>query len=71
VANEAPAIGSLARLGEIKVLLTRSAGEWQIEVPESGVSPVKVVPGDRVRLRASDGAEVELAVVAECRPGQG
>lgn len=68
--SDAPAIDSLARLGDIEVLLTRAAGEWQIEVPQAGVAAVKVVPGDRVILQANDGAEVELVVVAECRPGQ-
>ena len=66
----APAIGSLARLGDVDVRLTREAGEWQIEVPQAGVAPAKMLPGDRVVLRAKNGAEVELSVVAECRPGQ-
>ena len=64
------AISSLTRLGGVKVMLSKAAGEWQIDVPQSGLTPVKVVVGDRVLVRAKEGAEVELSVVAECRPGQ-
>ena len=63
-------ISSLARLGDVKVLLTRAAGEWQIEVPQSGLAPAKVMPGDRVMVQTNAGGEVELSIVAECRPGQ-
>jgi len=66
-AAEAPAaIPALARLGPVPVRLTRQAGEWHIETPDSGA--MLMVPGDRLRLR-HHGEEVELLIVAESRPG--
>jgi hypothetical protein len=65
-----PAVGSLARLENATVKLTRSSGEWQIGVTESGLAPIRLSPGDRLLLRSAGGAEVELTIVAESRPGQ-
>ena len=61
-------LGSLGRLGAVDVRLNREAGEWHIEAPSTGVPPVRVSTGDRLKLRAS-GQEVELIIVAERRPG--
>ncbi|MCF3648834.1 hypothetical protein [Synoicihabitans lomoniglobus] len=63
-----PAIPSLARIGGVEIALRREAGEWQIDVPASGAGSLQVATGDRVRVRAN-GAEVELLIAAERRPG--
>ena len=62
------AVEALGRLGAVDVRLNREAGEWHIEAPSTGVPPVRVSTGDRLKLRAS-GQEVELIIVAERRPG--
>lgn len=68
-ADGAPsAIPALARLGALRVLLTRMAGDWQIDVPAVGAGVMIVAPGDRVRIK-SGGEEVELLIAAERRPG--
>lgn len=67
--GESPAaVPALTRLGPVEVRLSRSAGEWHVEVPAAGVGPVQMATGDRLRLRANE-QEVELLVVAERRPG--
>ena len=61
-------IDALGRLGAVEVRLNREAGEWHIEAPSTGVPPVRVATGDRLKLRAN-GQDVELIIVAERRPG--
>ncbi len=67
-ANGEPAVQSLGRLGAVDVRLSREAGEWHLEAPATGVPPVRVATGDRVRLK-SQGQEVEIIIAAERRPG--
>ena len=62
------AVQALGRLGAVDVRLNRESGEWHIEAPSTGVPPVRVATGDRLKLR-SNGQEVELFIVAERRPG--
>ncbi len=66
--NGEPAIQALSRLGAVDVRLNREAGEWHIEAPATGVPPLRVATGDRVKLR-SQGQEVEMIIAAERRPG--
>jgi hypothetical protein len=67
-ADTPPAIPALARLGPLPVRLSRQAGEWHIETPDSG--SLLMAPGDRLRMRYR-GQEVELLIAAESRPGAG
>ncbi len=67
-ANGEAAVQALGRLGAVDVRLNREAGEWHIEAPATGVPPLRVSTGDRVKLR-SNGQEVDLIIAAERRPG--
>ncbi|WP_221030533.1 hypothetical protein [Actomonas aquatica] len=62
------AVQALGRLGEVDVRLNREAGEWHLEAPTTGVPPIRVGTGDRIKLRAND-QEVEMIIAAERRPG--
>lgn len=62
-------IPALSPLGPVTLRLERRSDGWFL-VPESAPrAPVRLAPGDRLRLR-TDLAEIELLVATECRPAK-